>query len=720
MTFGENNVEAMLLWIPGEQDNARNIYYHVNQPAHHLKKKASKADIGVLMGLHADLDLQGGRDPEEEARLLAAIRAVDPPPTVVTFTGGGFQALWKFSKALKATPECVARVEAANKRVAQLLHADNCHDVSRLLRLPYTTNYPNAKKRAKGRVPTLAEIVEADWSRTYDPDALIDALGSLASSDDPEAETATPIEELPGWLQSAIETGETDHSGGDRSKAVFAVAKGLVRYGWDDAAIAALLLNQKYRISEHVLAQAKPAEYARRQARRARDAVAQAEGGCEVDQYTDQWLGLKFVEMHADAVRYTANWGQYHLWDGNLWRRDEKLRAFSMAQLMCREVARAVKGKEVKSVRKNLLSSIARAKALEMARENPALASRPEDWDRDPWLLGTPSGTVDLRTGSLKPSDPMDMITKSTAVAPQGECPLWLDTLDQIFLDDEEVIGFVKRLAGYSLTGLTREEVLAFFWGTGRNGKGTVVETLLHVMGDYGTTVPMMTLVQRRNQEHPTEIAKLHGKRLAVAAETEEGARWNTARIKALTGGDMLTGRFMRNDFFDFVPTFQLIVSSNDKPSFGKVDEAIAGRLVIVPFLATFIKEDADTTRKARLKEEGAGILQWMIDGCVEWQREGLAVPDKLRQATEDYLAGADDIAVFVDDCCVLDLAAKVSSRELYGAFCTWCTDHGIQLIPKITFTNRMIALNRFRADKGKGNEMYFFGVRKAQEHDVF
>jgi putative DNA primase/helicase len=440
-----------------------------------------------------------------------------------------------------------------------------------------------------------------------------------------------------------------------------------------------------------------------------------------VDPFTDQWLGLGFVSRHVDEVRYTAAWSRYNFWDGNLWRSDDTLKVFSMAQLLCREVAAGVKkGKDTANLRNYLLSGTARARMLEMARENPEMAARPGDWDRDPWLLGTPSGTVDLRTGELRPSDPRDMISLSTAVAPGGDCTLWKETLKGIFLDDEAVISFVKRLAGYSLTGLTVEEILVFLHGGGGNGKGTVVETILYVIGDYGCTVPMTTLIQRRHQEHPTEIAKLHRKRLAVASETEEGARWNTARIKLLTGSDRLTGRFMRNDYFDFDPTFQLFVSANEQPSFGKVDDAIRRRLVMIPFLASFCREDdsLDEKRKVRLKAESPGVLRWLIDGCLEWQAGGLNVPRKLRTAADDYLAEANDVARFVNECCIVGPRERSSIRELYAAFCTWCADKNIPVISQKALTIRLQSRGLQYAE-GHARQGYFSGIRKALETDL-
>jgi putative DNA primase/helicase len=256
-----------------------------------------------------------------------------------------------------------------------------------------------------------------------------------------------------------------------------------------------------------------------------------------------------------------------------------------------------------------------------------------------------------------------------------------------------------------------------FFWGTGGNGKGTLIETVLNLMGDYGTVVPMTTLIERRHSEHPTEIADLAGKRLAVASETDQRARWNAARIKVLTGSDKLKGRFMRADFFEFIPRFKLIISANNKPGFGTVDDAIRRRLVLLPFTASFTEGAADTKRKERLRDERSGILQWAIEGCLEYRRDGLGVPQKLKAATEAYLAEADDVMTFVEECCVVEKGVRWKSREAYAAWAAWCGEHGIDPGHKRPFTERMTL--RFPESRpGPKNQMVFWGVRMARDGD--
>ena len=204
-------------------------------------------------------------------------------------------------------------------------------------------------------------------------------------------------------------------------------------------------------------------------------------------------------------------------------------------------------------------------------------------------------------------------------------------------------------------------------FGDGSNGKGTMTGTIAHVIGDYAVTVAMNTLLVTRNTEHPTEIAKLRGSRIALAGETNDGARWNVARIKDLTGGDRLTGRFMRCDFFDFVPSHKLFVSVNRKPLLGRVDNAIKRRIELWPFDVIF--DQADTTLKERLVAEGPGILKRLIDGCLDWQRNGLRPPEKVRIATAEYLSSMDATQLFIDDCCKMDAQACTSMTTLYAAW---------------------------------------------------
>jgi putative DNA primase/helicase len=273
----------------------------------------------------------------------------------------------------------------------------------------------------------------------------------------------------------------------------------------------------------------------------------------------------------------------------------------------------------------------------------------------------------------------------------------------------------MQRLAGYCLTGSVREEVLIFFFGPGGNGKGTFIETLLYVMADYGVTIPMTTLVETRNPEHPTEIAKLCGARLAVASETKEGNYWDTGRIKALTGGDRLTGRFMRQDYFDFDPTHTLVVSSNARPSLAQVDDALRRRVQEVPFSQRF--DNPDRTLKGRLRAEAEGILSWMVEGCLQWQEKGLDPPAEVVEASKENLVASDDLTRFMDDCCVRDLTTKTKSARFYQAWLKWCEARGRFAGSQRDFTKRMQEKwteHESNAERG----VLFLGLRVADDRD--
>lgn len=381
-----------------------------------------------------------------------------------------------------------------------------------------------------------------------------------------------------------------------------------------------------------------------------------------VSPYSEQWLALRFVAENAATSRYTAEANQWHHWDGNRWAKDRTLKAFSMAQEVCKRAATPNRGS------KDLFKAKTRAAVVSLARENPLLAATIEQWDADPWLLGTPSGVVDLRTGKLHAGDANAMITMSTTCAPGGGCPLWIKTVGEIFSGDQEVIGYVQRWLGYCLTGSVREEKFIFAYGTGRNGKGTFWETVRHVLGDYAGTVPLATLLAMKQHGHETEIMAFKGKRLMVANEPNENDRLDSARIKWFTGGDQMTGRFMRCDPIAFEPTHKLVISGNHQPRFGQVDTALEERINVLGFSAFFDEAKRDLTLKARLRDEGSGILAWCVAGCLEWQRQGLNPPCSVRVQSKKMMAEASDLAVFLDEMC----QEAVGSSKVPDVFARW------------------------------------------------
>ena len=269
-------------------------------------------------------------------------------------------------------------------------------------------------------------------------------------------------------------------------------------------------------------------------------------------------------------------------------------------------------------------------------------------------VLGTPGGTVDLRTGEVRPAAQKDYITKQTSVAPEpGEPTLWLSFLNDALGGDADLIRFVQQWFGYSLTGDTREHALAFAYGSGGNGKSVWLNTMTAIMGDYAVTAALDTFTASRNERHSTELAMLNGARLVTASETERGKAWAESKLKALTGGDPITARFMARDFFTFQPRFKLTVAANDQPSLSTVDDAMRRRFNILPFVH---KPPApDRTLKDRLRDEHGRILAWAIEGCLDWQANGLVRPQAVTVATAEYFDAQDVFGQWVGEKCTVD-----------------------------------------------------------------
>src|SRR6516164_2637112 len=290
----------------------------------------------------------------------------------------------------------------------------------------------------------------------------------------------------------------------------------------------------------------------------------------------------------------------------------------------------------------------------------------------------TMNATYDLRTGIGRPPDALDYITKKTAcaAAPAGTPhPLWSAFLDKVTAGNVELQKFLQRYIGYCCTGVTTEHVFVFAYGTGANGKGTFINTIKRIFGDYATVADMDTFLVTKNDRHPTDLAKLRGARLVVAQETQKGRRWDETKIKALTGGDPITARFMRQDFFDFNPTFKLFIVGNHKPRLSSVDEAMRRRMLIVPFTVQIPKPERDLELKEKLWGERHAILRWCIDGCLEWQRIGLAPPNIVRATTEEYFADEDTVGQWIEDRTDPEAGpfAFTLSSVLFVSWKTWC-----------------------------------------------
>jgi putative DNA primase/helicase len=387
--------------------------------------------------------------------------------------------------------------------------------------------------------------------------------------------------------------------------------------------------------------------------------------------YSDDTLALRFTRKYRDILRYTATWGKWQMWNGQRWKFEETLHVFDLAREICRIASTECRHRERLAIRVASASTIAAVEKL--ARADRRHAVEADLWDANPWLLNTPNGTVDLKTGELILHRRDDYLTRLTAVTPQGDCPVWRDFLRSVTADEPGLQAFLQRMVGYCLTGTTREHAMFFLFGTGANGKSVFISTILGLLGTYGRVASMETFMASNGDRHPTDLAGLHGSRLVTAVETEEGKRWAESKIKTLTGGDKVSARFMRKDFFDFVPQFKLVIAGNHKPGLRSVDEAIRRRLVLVPFMVTIPDRQRDPELAEKLKAEWPGVLQWAIDGCISWQRAGLGIPATVRAATEEYLAAEDAVGRWIEEKTVLGRQYSSSSTALYEDWSRWC-----------------------------------------------
>ncbi|MGQ7791328.1 phage/plasmid primase, P4 family [Faunimonas sp. B44] len=366
---------------------------------------------------------------------------------------------------------------------------------------------------------------------------------------------------------------------------------------------------------------------------------------------TQDYVALRFAELHGGKLVYDHHHGAWFAWTGSHWKREETGLAFELARRLARAMAESGDAKIRRAVeRTEFAGGVER-----FCRSDRTFAVTSEDWDRDAFLLGTPNGTVDLPTGRVRPADPDDRITRTTAIAPDPgrSCERWLAFLDETTGGDSGIVRFLQQWCGYALTGDTREHALVFVYGPGGNGKSVFLNTITGIMGDYAAVAAMDTFTASQADRHPTDLAMLRGARLVTASETEEGRAWAESRIKQMTGGDPITARFMRQDFFTYLPRFKLMIIGNHKSVLHDVDDAARRRFNIVPFVLKPAKPDREL--EAKLKAEWPAILRWMIDGCLDWQACGLARPETVRAATDAYFSEQDLFGQWLEEECDLE-----------------------------------------------------------------
>lgn len=452
-------------------------------------------------------------------------------------------------------------------------------------------------------------------------------------------------------------------------------------------------------------------EQAERQKRKPKDQAAflgHDNGVPKLILLSEDALAQAYVEQYAGNLLFDHMGGKWYVWDGVRWKREDTRLAFDWVRQLVRRLNAAGRTKWNRASVFSAVETIARA--------DRAFAVTVNDFDADPWLLGTPAGIVDLKNGKLMPSDPARRISKSTSVGPSdpGTTPdRWLRFLDEATCGDGDLIRFLRQVLGYSLTGQTTEQMLIFIFGPGGNGKGVFINVVSHIFGDYSQAADMATFTASKHDRHPTELAALKGARLVTASETERDRFWAESRIKQLTGGDKVRARFMRQDEFEFKPQFQLVIIGNHKPRIRSVDDAMRRRLNLINFMHKPVK--ANPNLEAELLEESPSILRWMIDGCLDWQKNGLIRPQVVIDDTAEYFEEQNLVQRWMDECCEIDPKYSEKASVLYRSWCDFAKMNGEEPCTQTAFGSDLGRLGF--PDKRTKTGVIRFGLRlKPQE----
>lgn len=441
---------------------------------------------------------------------------------------------------------------------------------------------------------------------------------------------------------------------------------------------------------------------------------------------TDTGNAERFAEQHRDKAKYVPAWKTWLIWDGCRWKRDERgavgLLAKATARSIDEEVRRETDDEQRKRLRAHAAKSESRAGLENMiALARTELAAGPDDFDLSPWLFNVTNGTIDLRTGTLGEHRRDDMITRLVEVAYDGAaaCPVFEAFISRVLGANPELVSYVQKSVGYTLTGNVSEQCFFFLHGAGANGKSTLAEALLRLFGQYGKPGAPDLLMARHNDVHAAEQADLEGARFVVCQEIAEGKSWNERTLKHLTGGDRIKARLMHENWRDFAPTHKLWVCANPKPKMREGGLATWRRVRLIPFDVIIPAEERDRDLGTKLVAEMPGILRWAVAGCLLWQREGLTAPRAVAAATDTYREESDHVTTFADDRLVFGPECQANKANLYEAYTLWCKYNREAPLERKELQKRIVARYGVGEKKGTGGARVLCGVGLRQQTNM-
>ena len=434
--------------------------------------------------------------------------------------------------------------------------------------------------------------------------------------------------------------------------------------------------------------------------------------------YSDFFNANMLIEDYGDDILFCQDWKKWLIWDGRRWSDKDKLEICFLAKL-------SIKRMQDKAIEKrNAEESLAlmeHAGRSETSRKVDAMVKtaswekklwiHPEDFDRENMIFNCANGSIDLTSGRLIPHERKNLITKLSPIdyKPDAECPVWREFLKTIFKKDKNLIQYVQKVFGMSLTGDNSAQAMFILYGKGANGKSTFIGAILDIMGDYGANTPTETLIQKKNDSASNDIARLQGARFVSATEADIGGKLAEAIVKRLTGNDRISARFLYGEFFEFKPTFKLFMATNHKPNVSGMDEAIWRRLKLIPFEVSIKANERDSKLPEKLAKEYEGILAWMVEGCILWQKEGLGDPPAVIEATKQYRYEMSAVESFLQDCCKRDINEMVQASHIYNAYKEWAETNNERIMSNRAFAIRLAESGLDKVRRGPGN--FWIGI---------
>ena len=367
-----------------------------------------------------------------------------------------------------------------------------------------------------------------------------------------------------------------------------------------------------------------------------------------------------------------------------------------------------------KAFRKHIKASRSNKSKTNMLKEvQHNMPIMPFQLDKHKMAFNVPNGTLSLKSGQLVPAKRDYFITKFSPVefTDNADCPMWRRFLDDIFGGDRELIRYIQKAVGYSMTGDTSEQCVFFLYGTGRNGKSTFLDVLREIFGDYVSNIQPETIMVKNSMGNGinSDIARLKGARMVTTVEPNEGVRLNEGLIKQLTGDDAVTARKLYGNEFEFKPEFKLWMATNHKPIIRGTDDGIWRRIHMIPFTVQIPVDKVDRQLKSKLEREYPAILRWAVEGCLLWQREGLKQPRAVLDMTREYRREMDVISGFLDDCCEVGEGFSAKSSELYAAYSAWC-EANTEF--KMSNTKFSVEMEKRFSKVARMNGKYFLGLK--------